>query len=91
MVAILKFFKIFITNKTYLGLNKACFNCVFGTFPCGILGQVWYLNVSIPDRCHLFYFGMVGKISNILKFRHHVNMAAILKFFMQYFILNNTF
>ena len=26
------------------------------TFPCGILGQVWYLIVSIPDLCHLSYF-----------------------------------
>ena len=25
------------------------FNCVFVTFPCGILGQVRYLIVSIPD------------------------------------------
>ena len=24
--------------------------------PCGILGQVWYLVVSIPDLCHLSYF-----------------------------------
>ena len=32
------------------------FNCVFITFPCGILGQVWYLIVSIPDLCHLSYF-----------------------------------
>ena len=23
------------------------------TFPSGILGQVWYLVVSIPDLCHL--------------------------------------
>ena len=23
--------------------------CVFVTFPCGILGQVWYLNVFISD------------------------------------------
>ena len=23
---------------------------------CGILGQVWYLVVSIPDLCHLSYF-----------------------------------
>ena len=29
---------------------------VFVTFPCGILGQVWYLIVSIPDLCHLSYF-----------------------------------
>ena len=32
------------------------FNCVFVTFPCGILGQVWYLFVSFPDLCHLSYF-----------------------------------
>ena len=34
------------------------FNCliVFVTFPCGILGQVWYLIASIPDLCHLSYF-----------------------------------
>ena len=31
-------------------------NCVFVTFPCGILGHVWYLIVSIPNLCHLSYF-----------------------------------
>ena len=31
------------------------FNCVFVAFQCGILGQVWYLIVSIPDLCHLSY------------------------------------
>ena len=31
-------------------------NCVFVTSPCGILGQVWYLILSIPDICGLFYF-----------------------------------
>ena len=31
-------------------------NCMFVTFPCGILGQVWYLIVSIPDLCPLSYF-----------------------------------
>ena len=25
------------------------FNCVFVTFPCDILGQVWYSIISIPD------------------------------------------
>ena len=25
------------------------FNCVFVTFPCGILGQVLFMIVSIPD------------------------------------------
>ena len=31
-------------------------NCDFVTFPCGILGQVWYLIVFIPDLCCLSYF-----------------------------------
>ena len=32
------------------------FNCIFVTFPCGILGRVWCLIVSIPDLCRLSYF-----------------------------------
>ena len=31
------------------------FNCVIITFPCGILGQVWYLIVSFPDLWRLSY------------------------------------
>ena len=42
-------------GRTYW-LLFVIFNCVFGTFPCGILGQVWYLIVSIPDLCRLSYF-----------------------------------
>ena len=30
--------------------------CNFATFPCGILGQVWYLIVSFPDLRRLSYF-----------------------------------
>ena len=37
-------------------LSFVMFNCVFVTFPCGILGQMWYLIVSIPDLCCLSYF-----------------------------------
>ena len=33
-----------------------CDDYVFVTFPCGILSQVWYLIVFIPDLCHLSYF-----------------------------------
>ena len=29
--------------------------CDFVTFPFGILGLVWFLNVLIPDPCHLFF------------------------------------
>ena len=33
-------------------------HCVFVTFKCGILGQAWYLIVSISDLCRLSYFYM---------------------------------
>ena len=39
-------------------LSFVMFNCVFVTFPCGTLGHVWYLIVSIPDLCQLSYFVM---------------------------------
>ena len=32
--------------------------CIFVTFPCGILGQVWYLIVLFPDLCRLSYFDL---------------------------------
>ena len=31
-------------------------NYDFVTFPCSILGQVWYLIVLIPDLCRLSYY-----------------------------------
>ena len=31
--------------------------CEFVTFSFGILGQLWYLVVSIPDPCCLSYLG----------------------------------
>ena len=34
-------------------LSFVVFYFDFVTFPCGILGQVWYLIVSIPDLCCL--------------------------------------
>ena len=36
------------------------FDCVFVIFPCGILGQVWYLIVPIPDFYRLSYFYVHG-------------------------------
>ena len=37
-------------------------------YPIGILGQVWYLIVSIPDLCTLTYFLQVYNF-DFLKFR----------------------
>ena len=31
------------------------FNYVFVTFPCGDLGQVWYLIITIHDLCRFSY------------------------------------
>ena len=36
-----------------LALLYMMFSCVFVTFPCGVLGQVWYFIVLIPNRCFL--------------------------------------
>ena len=41
------------------------FTCIFVTFPCGILGQVWYLIVSIPDLCRISYFVTLVEISSL--------------------------
>ena len=51
-------------------VQLCCFH--FITFPCGILGQVWYLIVSIPDLCRLSYFYLCihGK-----KETHHYDFA----------------
>ena len=38
------------------------FNCVCVTFPCGILGQVWYLIESIHNLCRLSYFHWLMKV-----------------------------
>ena len=39
------------------GLVSRLFEChVFVTFPYGVLGQVWYLIISIPGRYLLPYF-----------------------------------
>ena len=44
-------------------------NCDFVTFPCGILGHVWYLIVLIPGpyRPSYFYLGKTGEKSSYLK------------------------
>ena len=31
------------------------FSCAFVTFPYGVLGQMWYLVVSIPNFCLLSF------------------------------------
>ena len=40
--------------------------CEFVTFPLGILGEVWYLIVSITDPCCLSYFDIETTIRDSL-------------------------
>ena len=53
--------------------------CEVCYFPIGILGQVWYLIVSIPDLCTLSYFYKLltktGKFSNRLCSQKYVNLT----------------
>ena len=39
-----------------LALLYVTFSCVFVIFPYGVLDEVWYLIVLIPDLCLLPYF-----------------------------------
>ena len=59
---ILRLFIAFLWSPPWKGLTSSflfvMFNCGFVTFQCGILGQVWYLIVSIPDLCCLSYFNL---------------------------------
>ena len=40
------------------------FNCVFVTFPCGILGQVWYVTILILDLCCHCYFKVADTLES---------------------------
>ena len=57
-------------NADFLALIYLIF-FIFITFPYGILGQVWYLIVSIPDFCHLSYFANTCQRHETLKYLHH--------------------
>ena len=50
-----------------LVLVYVMFSCVFVTYPYGVLGQVWYLIVSIPDLCLLTYFNEMSRFYSKLQ------------------------
>ena len=41
------------------------FSCVFVTFPYGVLGQVWFFIVWLPDLLPYFYKDIQDKWVNI--------------------------
>ena len=57
-------------------------NCMFVTFPCSIMGQVWYLIVSIPDLCPLSYHSVLYMLEKVLFVsRHTVSHFSYAPFF----------
>ena len=57
-----------------MALLCVMFSCVFVAFPYGVLGQVWYLIVLIPDLCLLPYFNNMVLI--LYTESHFLNMSA---------------
>ena len=54
--------------------GKGLTSWVFVTFPCGTLGHVWYLIVSIPDLCRLSYFvKLAWRLHNLCNISSHGN------------------
>ena len=52
--------------------------CIFVTFPCDILGQVWYLVVSFPDLCRLSYFNMLVSFGTTNKVKSKRAVSCLL-------------
>ena len=48
--------------------------CDVVTFPFGILGQVWYLIVSIPEPCCLSYFDRLN-IKILFRYQSMINVS----------------
>ena len=65
------------------------FSVNFFTFPFGILGQVWYLIVSIPDPCCLSYFNMICKRSFQINLLITLKLIILISNYL-YFSLNKT-
>ena len=57
-----RLFKFALCSTAWKGLiswlSSVVSYCEFVTFPCGILGQVWYLIVSIPDLSTITLYNM---------------------------------
>ena len=60
-----------------LALLCVMFRCVFVTFPCGVLGQVWYLIVSIPDLCLLYFNKLMALFLLVCFFKLMFQIAFI--------------
>ena len=75
-----------------LALWYVMFSCIFVTFPCGVLGRVWCLIVSVPDLCLFLTLTLYRQkiitvtmssltlpICNIAMLSYQVNLALTIK------------
>ena len=60
--------------------------CNFVTFPCGILGQVWYLIVLIPDFCRISYFDLCMEESTCHEIVIYLSQRFSSMFFLALFM-----
>ena len=53
-------------------------SCVFVTFTYSVLGQVWYLIVSIPDLCFRTYFykRLMSEVVHIFLYRNSIDLCS---------------
>ena len=60
-----------------LALLYVLFSCVIVTFPCVVLGQAWYMIVSIPEFCILlnYIYHELASIKNLLIFPNAIRKA----------------
>ena len=67
------------------------FNCVFVTSPCGILRQVWYLIVSIPDiRPFLTFFDDICTLPNLALYEiFKINLSQHMRFLVLLVLSSN--
>ena len=63
------------TNPWSANNSKSRLTLVSMTVKFGILGQVWYLIVSIPDLCNLTYFDKATQTENISKVNFSQNTS----------------
>ena len=53
------------------------FSCVFVTFTCSVLGQVWYLIVLIPDLCLLNFYKFIPFATFLKEMSHSYTDSAL--------------
>ena len=59
-----------------MALLCVMFPCVFVTFPYGVLDQVWYLIVLIPDCCLLTYFHRINIDENEITLHRWIHKSC---------------